>query len=221
MKIMGFTYLSGISAEEQSGNRLDEQEFLLKGDSALLVNKKPFFVPEKTLCLAAHPCVVMRISKLGKNISPRFAYRYIDAIAAGLHIEDEGMLTQSRKEGHSWTAAVAADGSLPVGTFLPLTKEDDGCTFRFFPEDGYECNFRFFLEGEEKHIRLAELPIAEAVAAVSRVMTIRQGDMLFLTTRQTPFYPKMEQCITATIESGATAKEYAEAARDNLYCKIK
>ncbi|MGN0239466.1 MAG: fumarylacetoacetate hydrolase family protein [Paludibacteraceae bacterium] len=206
---MGFTYLSGISADEQSGNRLDEQEFLLKGDSALLVNKKPFFVPEKTLCLAAHPCVVMRISKLGKNISPRFAYRYIDAIAAGLHIEDEGMLALARKEGHSWTAAIAADGSLPVGAFLPLS------------EDGYECNFRFFLEGEEKHIRLAELPIAEAVAAVSRVMTIRQGDMLFLTTRQAPFYPKMEQFITATIESGATTQEYAEAARENLYCKIK
>lgn len=206
---MGFTYLSGISADEQSGNRLDEQEFLLKGDSALLVNKKPFFVPEKTLCLAAHPCVVMRISKLGKNISPRFAYRYIDAIAAGLHLADEGMLALARKEGHSWTAAIAADGSLPVGAFLPLS------------EDGYECNFRFFLEGEEKHIRLAELPIAEAVAAVSRVMTIRQGDMLFLTSRQAPFYPKMEQFITATIESGATTQEYAEAARENLYCKIK
>ena len=206
---MGFTYLSRISAEEQSDNRLDEQEFLLKGDSALLVNKKPFFVPEKTICLAAHPCVVMRISKLGKNISPRFAYRYIDAIAAGLHIEDEGMLALARKEGHSWTAAIAADGSLPVGAFLPLS--DEGC----------ECNFRFFLEGEEKHIRLAELPIAEAVAAVSRVMTIRQGDMLFLTSRQAPFYPKMEQFITATIESGATTQEYAEAARENLYCKIK
>lgn len=206
---MGFTYLSRISAEEQSGNRLDEQEFLLKGDSALLVNKKPFFVPEKTICLAAHPCVVMRISKLGKNISPRFAYRYIDAIAAGLHIEDEGMLALARKEGHSWTAAIAADGSLPVGAFLPLS------------EDGYECNFRFFLEGEEKHIRLAELPIAEAVAAVSRVMTIRQGDMLFLTTRQAPFYPKMEQFITATIQAEQIPEEYAEAARENLYCKIK
>ena len=206
---MGFTYLSGISADEQSGNRLDEQEFLLKGDSALLVNKKPFFVPEKTLCLAAHPCVVMRISKLGKNISPRFAYRYIDAIAAGLHLADEGMLALARKEGHSWTAAIAADGSLPVGAFLPLS------------EDGYECNFRFFLEGEEKHIRLAEQPIAEAVAAVSRVMTIRQGDMLFLTTRQAPFYPKMEQFITATIQAEQIPEEYAEAARENLYCKIK
>ena len=150
-----------------------------------------------------------RISKLGKNISPRFAYRYIDAIAAGLHIEDEGMLALARKEGHSWTAAIAADGSLPVGAFLPLA------------EDGYECNFRFFLEGEEKHIRLAELPIAEAVATVSRVMTIRQGDMLFLTTRQTPFYPKMEQYITASIQAEQIPEEYAEAARDNLYCKIK
>ena len=214
---MGFTYLSGISADEQSGNRLDEQEFLLKGDSALLVNKKPFFVPEKTICLAAHPCVVMRISKLGKNISPRFAYRYIDAIAAGLHLADEGMLALARKEGHSWTAAIAADGSLPVGAFLPLPVG----AFLPLPDEGYECTFRFFLEGEEKQIRLAELPIAEAVAAVSRVMTIRQGDMLFLTTRQTPFYPKMEQFITATIESGATTQEYAEAARENLYCKIK
>ena len=206
---MGFTYLSDISAEDQSVSRLDEQEFLLKGDSALLVNQKPFFVPENTLCLAAHPCVVLRISKLGKNISSRFASRYVDAIAAGLHIEDEGMLALARKEGHSWTAAVAADGSLPVGTFLPL------------PEEDYEYTFRFFLEGEEKHIRLAELPIAEAVAAVSRVMTIRQGDMLFLTSRQAPFYPKMEQYMTASVEAEAIKQEYAEAAHNNLYCKIK
>ena len=206
---MGFTYLSGISADEQSGNRLDEQEFLLKGDSALLVNKKPFFVPEKTLCLAAHPCVVMRISKLGKNISPRFAYRYIDAIAAGLHLADEGMLALARKEGHSWTAAIAADGSLPVGAFLPL------------PDEGCECTFRFFLEGAEKHIRLAELPIAAAVAAVSRVMTIRQGDMRFLTTRQAPFYPNMAQYMTASTETETIPQPYAEAARQTSYPKIK
>lgn len=184
---MGFTHISG------------REEMLLKGDSALLVNRKPFFMPEDTVRLAAHPCIVVRISKLGKNVSPRFAGRYVDAYAAGLHLEDEGMLQQAIAEGRSWTAAVAADGSMPVGTFLPLPEEEP------FAEE-----IVFLSAGCEKRIRISREQIAEAVAAISRVITVRQGDMLFITTNEAPYYPALDQTLTATIGS-----------EENLYCKIK
>lgn len=192
MKIMGFTYISG------------QQELLLKGDSALLVNRKPFFIPESTIRLAAHPCAVLRISKLGKNISPRFAFRYIDAIAAGLHIEDQGALDAARTDGRSWVHATAADGSLPVGTFFPMTEEAD-----------YRLLFQ--MEGMEKRLFVAPPAIAEALSAISRVITIRQGDLLFLTADDAPFYPQLDQVITAAIESETNGA----IDTDNLYCKIK
>lgn len=184
---MGFTHIEG------------RKEMLLKGDSALLVNKKPFFMPEETSRLAAHPCLVLRISKLGKNISPRFAHRYIDAYAAGLHLEDEDALHKAIAEGHSWLPAVAADGSLPVGTFIPLHTEG--------PLTGM---LRFQSDADERSVAFSDEQIAEAIAEISRVITIRQGDMLFLTAADAPFYPAMEQAVTAS--SGN---------EENLYCKIK
>lgn len=184
---MGFAHIEG------------REEMLLKGDSALLVNKKPFFVPEETIRLAAHPCIVLRICKLGKNISPRFAHRYIDAFAAGLHLEDEGALKKAIAEGHSWLPAVAADGSFPVGTFLPLSDGE--------PLTGV---LRYQSGEEEKSIAFSDQQIAEAIAQISRVITIRQGDMLFLTSEEAPFYPAMDQAITALIGE-----------EENLYCKIK
>lgn len=184
---MGFTHIDG------------HEELLIKGDSALLVNRKPFFMPEDTCRLAAHPCLVLRVSKLGKNISPRFASRYVDAYAAGIHIEDEGALMKARAEGRSWTAAVAADGSLPVGTFIPLTEEAP------LPEE-----IIFQHDDAEKRILFSGQQIAEAVASISRVITVRQGDMLFLTSAQPPFYPSLDQAITATANG-----------EENIYCKIK
>jgi len=187
MKIMGFTYIDG------------REQLLLKSDSALLVNRKPFFAPEDAGRIAAHPCLVLRISKLGKNISPRFARRYYDAVAAGLHIEDEAALKEAIAGGQSWTAAVAADGSMPVGTLIALSEQTP------LPE----C-IRFELNGAITELPISEQRIAEAVAEVSRVITVRQGDMLFVTANNEPLYPTMDQFITASIHN-----------EDNLYCKIK
>ena len=52
-------------------------------DTALLMRGRPFFVPD-----FAWPCTVqlhgvVRIARLGKNIAPRFAYRYYDAVSVG------------------------------------------------------------------------------------------------------------------------------------------
>lgn len=187
MKIIGYTYISG------------KAEMILKGDSALLVNRKPFFVPEESVRIAAHPCLVVRVSKLGKSISPRFAHRYFDGIAAGLHFQDEGLLEAVRKEGRSWTAAVAYDGSSPVGTFLAADEETP------LPDA-----IRFTMDGEEKTVVPDMETISRAIADISRCISIRQGDMIFLCNDQAPFYPAENQYITGAIKG-----------EENLYCKIK
>ena len=54
-----------------------------KGDSCLLNGRKPFFLPEGVPEIGATECLILRVSRLGKEIAPRFADRYYDAVAPG------------------------------------------------------------------------------------------------------------------------------------------
>ena len=64
MKIIGFIGIDGAV------------EMVLKGDSCLLNNRKPFFLPEQGAGIRMTPCIVLRVSRLGKHIAPKFASRY-------------------------------------------------------------------------------------------------------------------------------------------------
>ena len=64
---------------------------VLKGDSSLLVNRKPFFIPDWSSDVRMTPCVVLRVSRLGKHVSARFASRYYDAVAPGLNMQAADM----------------------------------------------------------------------------------------------------------------------------------
>lgn len=103
MKIVGFTNIE------------NQIEMVLKSDSSLMVNRKPFFIPDWSNDMQYTPCVVVRVCKLGKHVATKFASRYYDAIAPGLNIHAE----DCRVKG-DYVRAWAFDGSLPVGTFQPL-----------------------------------------------------------------------------------------------------
>lgn len=103
MKIIGFSEIDG------------EVKMVLKGDSSLLVNRKPFFIPDWSEDIRMTPCVVLRVSRLGKSIGARFANRYYDAVALGLNI----FAADSVAKG-DWTRGWAFDFSLPVGKWINI-----------------------------------------------------------------------------------------------------
>ena len=74
--------------DEKSGvgtpKRPDEPVIFTKADSALLTRGKPFFVPDNLGRIDYEAEVVVRISRLGKNIATRFAHRYYDAVTVGI-----------------------------------------------------------------------------------------------------------------------------------------
>ena len=57
-----------------------EPVIFMKPDSAILKDGKPFFVPDFSHEVHYETEVVVRICRLGKNIAPRFAHRYYDAV---------------------------------------------------------------------------------------------------------------------------------------------
>ncbi len=173
MKIIGFVYNNG------------EAQMVLKGDSCLLNNRKPLFMPDWTNELCVTDCMILRVSRLGKEIAPRFANRYYDAIAPGADFIAMDIAREAQQAGRPWTEALAFDYSLAVGDFV------EPSAFNSQPSD-----------------RL--LSPEEAIAEASRVMTIRQGDLIYIQAKQTPRPVQKEEIIRTEING-----------EEKLYCKIK
>ena len=90
-------------------------ELTIKPDTALLVNNKPLFIPHFTNDLRCTPCLLLRISRLGRNIESRFASRYYDAIAIGLDFVAYDKVAESRAKGMSLDTWIGFDGSMAIG----------------------------------------------------------------------------------------------------------
>lgn len=151
---------------------------VMKGDSSLLVNRKPFFIPDWSDDVRVTPCVVLRVSRLGKNIASRFASRYYDVFAPGLNICAVDWLAKGDTV-RGW----AFDYSLPIGQFVDNLS---------------------WLSHE------TILSFDEAIQRVSQIMTIRQGDMIFVDVACEPRLLIQEEVFSLMHEDN-----------ELLHCKIK
>lgn len=165
MKIVGFS-------------NIDETvQMVLKCDSSMLVNRKPFFIPDWSNDVRMTPCAVLRVSRMGKNIGQKFASRYYDAVAPGLNICAADILTQG-----DGVKAWAFDYSLPMGKFVDLSQWQEETIMSF----------------------------DEAIHRVSEIMTIRQGDLIFVDCNVASRPLVKEEVIVVNHDE-----------QELLYCKIK
>ena len=104
VKIIGLTYYHNA------------HHFTMKCDASLLNQRKPFFVPDWSADMRYIPCLVIRISRLGKCIESHFADRYYDAVADGLDFVAYDLLETN------YAQATAFDNSLCVGEWQSTDK---------------------------------------------------------------------------------------------------
>lgn len=166
MKIIGFVYDEG------------EPRMVLKGDSCLLNGRKPFFMPEGATEIGATECVILRVSRLGKEIAPRFAERYYDAVAPGIDFVDLAALRAAQAAGKPWTQAIAFDYSLAIGEMVESRQ----------------------LSAVSHQMSEYVLSPEEAIAEASKTMTIRQGDLIYIQKKQAPRTVQKEEVIRVEID---------------------
>lgn len=153
----------------------DEPLIFLKPDSSLLLKNKPFFLPDFSEDIQYEAELVLRISKLGKGISKKFAYRYFDAVTVGIDITARDLQNRQSRAGLPWEISKTFDGSAPVGLFIPVE------------EAGNPENFTFSLDINEKRVQTGNssdmiFSIGEIIAHVSRFYTLKTGDLIFTGT---------------------------------------
>ena len=97
----------------------------MKPDSAILKDGKPFFIPDFSNEVHYETELVVRINRLGKNISPRFASRYYDALTVGIDFTARDLQRKFREAGNPWELCKGFDSSAAIGTFVPVDRYKD------------------------------------------------------------------------------------------------
>ena len=97
-----------------------EPVVFLKPDSSILKNNKPFFLPNFSENIHYEVEVVIKISKLGKGISAKFAWRYYDEVTLGIDITARDLQSRQTAAGMPWEISKCFDGAAPIGSFLPV-----------------------------------------------------------------------------------------------------
>ena len=152
-----------------------EPVVFLKPDSSLLRNNKPFFLPGFSKMIQYEAELVIKISKLGKSISPKFAHRYFDEITIGIDITARDIQNRNAAAGLPWELSKCFDGAAPVGKFLPVDSAGDlkNLDFRL------EINDKIVQQGNTSDMIFG---FNEIVSYVSRFFTLKTGDLIFTGT---------------------------------------
>jgi 2-keto-4-pentenoate hydratase/2-oxohepta-3-ene-1,7-dioic acid hydratase in catechol pathway len=115
-----------------NNERPDEPVIFTKPDTALIRNNAPFYHPEFSKDIHHEVELVLRISKEGKNIEPKFASKYFDAIGIGIDFTARDIQTKLKEKGLPWEKAKAFDNSAAVGKFIDITPQLNKKNINFF-----------------------------------------------------------------------------------------
>lgn len=175
MKIIcvGRNYAAHI--EELENERPQDPVLFLKPDTAILLKKNPFFIPDFSENVHHEVEIVVKINKIGKHIDRKFAHKYYDEIGLGIDFTARDLQTELKAKGLPWEKAKAFDGSAVVGNFLQKSTLDS--------VDG----IKFHLENNGKTVQKGSTAlmlwrIDDLIEYISKYFTLKIGDLIFTGT---------------------------------------
>ncbi len=153
----------------------EEPVIFTKADSAVLKDHKPFFIPDHMGRIDYETEIVVRISKLGKNISERFAHRYYDAVTVGIDFTARELQKKLRAGGKPWDLCKGFDGSAALGEWVSLDKFRDIQALHFH----LDINGNTVQEGCTSDMLYR---VDQLIAYISQYFTLKTGDILYTGT---------------------------------------
>ncbi|MDR0541903.1 MAG: fumarylacetoacetate hydrolase family protein [Dysgonamonadaceae bacterium] len=153
-----------------------EPIIFMKSDASLLKDGKPFFIPDFSSDMQYETEVVVKISRLGKNIARRFASRYYKEITVGIDMTARDLQKKFRDKGLPWELSKSFDGSAVVGQFIGL--EDLPYDINHIPFH-LDINERTVQDGNTADMLYKT---DELIEYVSRFITLKTGDLIYTGT---------------------------------------
>ncbi len=163
-------------AKELGNDKPSSPVIFLKPDTALLRNNDPFFIPDFAKEIHHEVELVIKITRLGKNIQPKFAHKYYDEIGLGVDFTARDVQFELREKGLPWEKAKAFDSSAAISKkFISKT------------ELGDLTNLSFYLEKNGEKVQIGNtnqmlFTIEEIICYVSKYFTLKIGDLIYTGT---------------------------------------
>jgi len=160
---------------EMQHEPVGEPLIFMKPDSALLRENKPFFIPDFSNQIEYEAELVVRINRLGKNISEKFASRYYDEVALGIDFTARDLQHRQRTLGAPWEISKAFDNSAVISSFQQFSElpNSDAIQFKLL-KNGVEV--------QNGNTRDMLFSVNQIIAYVSQFFTLKIGDLIYTGT---------------------------------------
>jgi len=170
---IGRNYAQHIS--ELKNEKPTEPVIFLKPDTAILLKKQPFFIPDFSDEVHHEVEVLVKINRVGKHIDSKFAHKYYEQIGLGIDFTARDLQQKLKEQGLPWEKAKAFDGAAVVGKWVSKTN------FKNLN------NLPFSLHKNDEIVQSATTSdmlwnIDEIIAYVSQFFTLKIGDIIFTGT---------------------------------------
>lgn len=146
-----------------------------KADSALLKDRKPFFIPDHLGQIDYEAELVVRICKLGKTVPERFAHRYYDAVTVGIDFTARELQKKLREAGQPWDLCKGFDGAAALGEWVSKEKFRDVQAMHYH----LDINGQTVQEGRTSDMIFS---IDHIVSYISQFFTLKTGDFIYTGT---------------------------------------
>jgi len=178
MKVIcvGWNYGKHASELGAESNIESNPTIFLKPETAILKDNKPVYIPFFTEQLEYELELIVRINRLGKGISEKFASRYYSEIGLGIDFTARDMQEIARKNGSPWDLCKGFDSSAPISEFIELSR---------FGGDIKNLNFKLFLNGNCVQKGFSGdmiFSVDKIISYTSQFYTLKIGDILFTGT---------------------------------------
>lgn len=176
MKIIciGRNYAEHIS--ELNNERPTDPIIFLKPETAVLLKKQPFFIPDFSDDIHYEVEVLIRINKVGKYIQEKFSHKYYQEIGLGIDFTARDLQQSLKEKGLPWEKAKGFDGSAVIGEKW-IDKNSLG--------DLNNINFSLDKNGETVQKGNTSSMIWKPdgiISYVSQFFTLKIGDIIFTGT---------------------------------------
>jgi 2-keto-4-pentenoate hydratase/2-oxohepta-3-ene-1,7-dioic acid hydratase in catechol pathway len=189
MKIfgVGMNYLPHTQELDGRAYKPFEPVVFIKADSALLKDRKPFFIPDDMGRIDYEAELVVRICRLGKSVPQRFAHRYYDAVTVGIDFTARDWQQRAREQGLPWTICKGFDGSAIIGDWIALKGKHTLSDLSAHEplDDVNNLHFTLTKNGEPVQQGFSYdmlYSVDELIAYISRYFTLKTGDLIFTGT---------------------------------------
>ena len=167
--------------------------FFLKPETAIPIDKQPFFIPDFSNEIHYESEIVIKISKNGKHISEKYAEQYYHEVSLGIDFTARDVQEILKKNQQPWEKSKAFDGSAPVGKFMSKNEF----------KNIQNINFKLLVNNQLKQVGNTKnmlFSINQIISYISQYITLKKGDLIFTGTPSGVGKVYKEDILTGFIE---------------------